>query len=364
MTGIELVFLTGALMVFLMSAVYMTGWNNIKEYHPEGKKLITPVTVVIAARNEEYSIYACLKKISAQDFPPELMEVMVVDDNSEDKTAEEVLRFMRENKLPVKLIDLKSEAKESKKQAVDFAVRQAKGELIITTDADCLMGPGWVKTITAFYEEFHPDFISGPVTFHPSKNIFKNMQALEFSGLIGSGAAFIGLGIPIMCNGANLAYPKKIFLDSGGFDKNRHLASGDDMLLMNEIAKQGGKISFLKSRDAIVFTSAMDNFSGFINQRIRWASKNYRVLNIPVILISALVFFPNFLVLAGLLLCLFHPAFSVVYLSFLIFKCLADAWVLSRFLSFFKKKELLYLLLPTQFFVAIYSFLVLILSAF
>src|ERR1700741_4803978 len=97
---------------------------------------------------------------------------------------------------------------------------------------------------------------------------------MDFLVLQGITGASVTKKIHSMCNGANLAYEKKIFYEVNGFAGIDHIASGDDMLLMHKIAKiYPGRIGYLKSTEAIVNTQPMATWPDFFNQRIRWASK-------------------------------------------------------------------------------------------
>src|SRR6476620_9818650 len=108
-------------------AYYKNGWNKCPEFespehfHP-GQKL----SVIIPARNEENNIEACLLSLQKQSYPAHLYEILVVDDHSEDKTAEVVTRFPISN---LRLISLKDfvhdETNSYKKKAIEVAVQQA-----------------------------------------------------------------------------------------------------------------------------------------------------------------------------------------------------------------------------------------------
>ena len=118
----------------------------------------TFVSVIIACRNEQEKLPALLECISGQDYPKEFFEVIIVDDNSTDKTFETA----SENSGPVKLNVLKNKGK-GKKEAIRTGITASAGRLIITTDADCTMGKSWIKTIAAFFEKYNPDLIICPV---------------------------------------------------------------------------------------------------------------------------------------------------------------------------------------------------------
>jgi cellulose synthase/poly-beta-1,6-N-acetylglucosamine synthase-like glycosyltransferase len=108
--------------------------------------------------------------------------------------------------------------------------------LIVTTDADCIASPAWLRTIVAFYETFDPVLIAAPVTFFSKGTFFDIFQSLDFMALQGITGATIHKKFHAMCNGANLAYTKKAFDEVGGFTGIDNIASGDDMLLMHKIS--------------------------------------------------------------------------------------------------------------------------------
>ena len=139
---------------------------------------------------------------------------------------------------------------------METAIGLAKGNLIVTTDADCIVQPEWLQTIASYYEEFGPVFIAAPVVYtnplHGDsffKKLLKIFQSLDFITLQGITGASVYKKFHNMCNGANLAYEKKVFNEVGGFEGIDQIASGDDMLLMHKIQKiYPGRIQYLKSR--------------------------------------------------------------------------------------------------------------------
>jgi cellulose synthase/poly-beta-1,6-N-acetylglucosamine synthase-like glycosyltransferase len=92
--------------------------------------------------------------------------------------------------------------------------------------------------------------------------------------LQGITAASVNNRFHSMCNGANLAYNKKVFFDVGGFAGIDNIASGEDMLLMYKVFLQHPRrVKFLLSHEVVTETLPMPDWKSFINQRIRWASK-------------------------------------------------------------------------------------------
>jgi cellulose synthase/poly-beta-1,6-N-acetylglucosamine synthase-like glycosyltransferase len=254
------------------------------------------VTVIIAARNEEKSIGPCLQSLFQQTYPTNQFEIIVVDDGSTDSTASIVKKHAEHNP-HVHLMSLPSGAGRQsgcKPLAITKGVAHATGEIILTTDADCLVPPKWIEIMINHFEE-DVVFVAGPIAEQPSSNFFSQMEQLEFLGLITTAAGLIGSGRPIICNGANLAYRKKAFASADGFGND--VSSNDDESLMNRIARRNiGRIVFAPESDAVITTQSSNTITSFLRQRIRWANKRGRYENksILVTLVSLYLFFLSF----------------------------------------------------------------------
>jgi biofilm PGA synthesis N-glycosyltransferase PgaC len=255
------------------------------------------MSVIIPARNEEENIGALLKALEEQDYPSSQFEVIVVDDHSTDSTA----TIVRQHPA-VKLISLIDDGINSyKKKAIETGIAAATGDLVVTTDADCLPSTQWLSLLAAFREERGSVFIAAPVAIDCDNTLLQSFQAMDFMVLQGITAAAVHKEQLSMCNGANLAYEKKAFYEVNGFSGIDQIASGDDMLLMHKIAKRyPGKVNYLQSGAAIVSTQAMKTWKTFFNQRIRWASKAraYSDKRILPVLLLVYLFNLSFLVLA------------------------------------------------------------------
>lgn len=289
------------LLYALLMFYYNSAWNAIPAFSKNGNNPTVRFSVIIPARNEENNIAALLTTLQQQDYPKNLFEVIVIDDHSTDNTASIVSKFPG-----IRLISLSEDGINSyKKKAVETGIAAATNEWIVCTDADCLVPASWLSTLAAFVEKENPVFIAAPVLMQHNQTLLQTFQSMDFSVLQGITGASVHRKLYAMCNGANLAYPKKIFEEVGGFSGVDHLASGDDMLLMEKIRKQyPDRVRFLKSAAAIVTTTPMESWSAFLQQRIRWASKTlyYKNSKIIAVLFGVYVFNLSFpvLLVAGL----------------------------------------------------------------
>jgi cellulose synthase/poly-beta-1,6-N-acetylglucosamine synthase-like glycosyltransferase len=300
---------------------------------------------MVAARNEEEKIALTINDILAQDYPKHLVEIIFADDHSTDRTAEIISSYALQG---VKLLQLNEDKplNSYKKKAIAEAIRLSTGELMVATDADCRMGPKWLSTIVNYYETRQPLMISSPVGYFEEKSLFERLQTLEFSYLIGIGAAFIGNGRASTCNGANLAYRKDTFYEVGGFKGIDELASGDDELLLQKVAERfPGTIAFLKHRDAIVYTHAKPNLHEFLNQRRRWASKSTKYKDKKVVALAVGIWLFNLSLLVNAGLSFYDAYFFKLFLIQFGLKYIFEAIFLLPITSFFKRSGLLLLLI-------------------
>lgn len=328
--------------------VYRRGWQQLQEvaapdsdYSPT-----TAVSILVAARNEAEHLPACIASLKAQHFPAELLEIIVIDDHSDDNTAE--IAYTAGARV-VKLADYSDRG--SKKRAIEKGIALASGILIVTTDADCIAAPNWLRTVVHFYETRHYKFIAAPVNFHKERNTFERAQSLDFLGLMLITGAGIQKGFMHMCNGANLAYERDVFYAVGGFEGIDQLASGDDMLLMQKVALQfPGSLGFLKSRSATVLTTAKPTVKSFIYQRIRWASKTNSYSEFLITAILAAVFLLCCSIVFSALLIPFAGTTAVCLLLIqLSVKALMDFLLLKPAAVWFGRQELLKVFLPAFF---------------
>ena len=331
--------------MFIVST-FIRGWAKIKVFKVDANLPKTKVSIIIAARNEEDKIGLTLTDIVAQNYDKSLVEVIVIDDHSTDNTSQIVLSFAKEG---VKLIKLNEPGvlNSYKKKAIQTAIGTAKGDLIVTTDADCRMGKNWLKTIVNSYECHGYKMISSPVTYFEEKSFFEKIQTLEFSYLIGLGASTIGNQNPSTCNGANLAYERKAFFEVGGFAGIDDLASGDDELLLHKMAAfYGNKIGFLKNTDAVVYTHAKPNLKEFIQQRKRWASKSTKYKDKSIIILGVSIWLFNVSIIVNALLAIiFADNNFLLFLSIQLFsKIIFETIFLVQVTNFFNRMSLLILL--------------------
>src|SRR5690554_2658294 len=331
---------------------FLTGIYRGLKKNPVETKTNLPdefVSILIPFRNESENILKSLESIENQNYPKDKFEVIYINDSSNDDSLKKICEA--EESSNIKIISLPDDflPNAHKKRAVRFGIEYSKGEIIVTTDADCIHKKEWLETMLSSYDK-ETGCISGPVEFSAREKIFAKIKRLESAGLILAGAGLFRINKPAISNAANASYRKDADISVNGFDDNLNLSSGDDEILMQKI-KQAGKykIKFCMNRNAVVTSLPNKSFKEFYHQRKRWASKGLfyknKILKLKLMLIA--LFYISLIVQP--VLGLFYS--SLFFISFLIaflFKIIMEYFILKRGTELLFEKELLKTFLLTE----------------
>jgi len=309
------------------------GLGNV-EHNTHKLEALPNVSVIVPFRNEEKVIGVCVKSLERQLYPKEKYEIIYVDDFSEDKS----LSVIRENSSnTVTILSTSNSLGGSKKRAMALGIEHAAGDIIISTDADCVHNEKWVQTLVSCMDSA-TGFLSAPVKFKNGDSLWQKIQQLEFAGLVLTGGGLIGSGSPTICNGANIAFKKEAFQKVDGYTSDVHLASGDDEFLMRKISRAGYGVKFLLAPDAVVETIGNANLGDFLEQRKRWASKSLFYEEKSLIVKLSLIFFYylSFILLFGLVF--INPGVFYFLLISVCFKIFIEYSVLIKGVGVLYKK--------------------------
>jgi cellulose synthase/poly-beta-1,6-N-acetylglucosamine synthase-like glycosyltransferase len=351
--------LVSGILYMILIGLYTLGWYGLSrdEQQNETETSAEQVSVVVAFRNEEQHLESLLNHLSDQDFDQDKTEIILIDDHSDDSSAEIVKRFIHHNpKLNIRL--LHSDA-QGKKEALKKGIHGARYSLLLFTDADCKPGRHWISTMVSHMSKHDHVMAIGPVMLEPVSGHFGRMQGLEYLSLMASTAGSAGLGIPAMSNGANVVVRREALDKTGNDSLREDIASGDDVFMMFALIKAFGRrsVSFVRQEKAIMPTPATENRNAFFRQRSRWVSKS-RAYADPLIIIPALIvgFFNIFLAII-LPLALFYPALTAVYLLLMLLKTMTDYPLLLAGARFIGRTQWLWYVVPVQL---VYPFYVLV----
>lgn len=342
-------FIIPATILFILYACLITyyrrGWQQLPEFTGQKTDVYTTtVAIIIAARNEAENIGNCLSSLLAQSYPPHLLQIRIIDDFSEDNTGAIVQAFAA--KYPhIQLVCLQFQPgnQSYKKKAIEAGIASTTAPLIVTSDADCTFHPKWIETLVQYQQQTAAQFIAAPVNYITNNNTLSVFQTLDFMTLQGITGASVYRRFHTMCNGANLLYTRQAFIAVNGFAGIDHIPTGDDMLLMYKIYRQHPQqVFYLKSKPAIVTTEAAPDWSAFLNQRIRWASKavHYDDKRIFRTLLLVYVFNVYFFVLA--VASFFNTGYLIALAALLFVKIMIELWFIYPVASFFTKRRWLW----------------------
>lgn len=255
----------------------------------------TGFSIVVPFRNEAENLPFIIQSIEKLTYPKELVEVILVDDESEEKYD------LRNTIYDIKIISNIRKSNSPKKDAIETAIQIAKYNWIVTTDADCEVPKNWLCVFDAKIQETNARMCAGAVGYVSEKGFLHDFQNNDFLSLQGVTAGTFGIRKPFMCNGANFGYEKSFFKELNGFEGNNNLASGDDVFLLQKALKMAPeKIAYLGNWN-IVFTKSCTSWNALLHQRVRWASKTSAYASWYPKILGILVFLTN---LSGLFLLL------------------------------------------------------------
>jgi cellulose synthase/poly-beta-1,6-N-acetylglucosamine synthase-like glycosyltransferase len=300
-------------------------------------------SVVVAARNEEKFLDRCIKSLQAQTYGKEHYEIIIVNDRSTDKTKQIVEKFKKSDER-VRLINITEcpENTSPKKHALSRGVEQARGEIIITTDADSVAPPTWITSMNHYFDK-DTSMVLGFVVLHHNPSMGEKLwgvQALELFGFSTVSALTTGLGFPISANSNNLAYRRDVFEKIKGYEGVKNVVSGDDELLLNRVLKiPKSKVRFAGEKGAIISTEPAHSYAGLWEQRKRWASKCV-FYDSKRKFFLANVFIYYALISLQVLMCLLFQGLVFSTVTAIIIKFLCDYLLLSQSMEVFNHREL------------------------
>jgi len=249
------------------------------------------ISIIIAARNEEMRIKSTLESLSQLNYNTEKYEVIIVDDASTDQTVA-LIKEYADNRANWKLLRIlkKNDTLKGKKAALKKAILEARGDIILTTDADCVVPKEWCEEMAAVFDD-ETIMVLGHALLFQKKGWLNKWLRFDnlFSGILM--AATTMLGFPMTSVGRNMAYRREAYLKSGGFDQLSGHKSGDDVHLTELFRRKiEGKIKFNLNKKSFTISKPPDSWKEIIHQQIR---KNSKILNksFPSIVLSFFLFF-------------------------------------------------------------------------
>ncbi len=325
--------------------ILQVGLNSLQAFVVPDDTAAIKLTVIVPFRNEENEIEGLVSALTGQDYPQESYELLFINDHSDDR-SKVLLKEATGTVKNARILDLTTGT--GKKAALAEALGQAHNRHIIITDADCRPVKTWLSSMAGFFRNTSAKMLIGPVLYSDTRSIPGRMQSLEYLSLTGVTAGAAGLGNPILASGANLMFERDSFLE---FLKEADppASSGEDLFFLIWLKRRyPGKVYYLLSEEAAVFTRPGRGLNDLIAQRLRWASKSRFYRDAFLITASLIVYLFNLLLLVLLIAGVFVP--GLLYGFFLMFaaKCFIDLIFLTDVCTRFNQRKLLKVFVPVQ----------------
>lgn len=315
---LELIFLFIMAGYFFQSVIFIIGAKKKFPRIPDHK--LPTATIIVAARNEEEKILRTLKSLDALEYPDGKLQILVVDDQSTDNTGKIIDDFIAGKPCFKKITTEEHHSKLiGKMRALAYAIKEATGEIILTTDADCEVKPLWAKSICSYYQD-DVAIVTG-VTTQIADKWFHGMQAIDFVYLLTAGAGTTNLNFPISCIGNNMSYRRSAYDEVGGYENLPHSVT-EDFTLMNAIYNlKKYKVIFPVEKDSLVTSIPCRSLKSLISQKKRWG-----VGGLGVPFRGFVIMFWGFM--ANLLVLLTPFFFSSTWITLVVFKVAMDFFLL------------------------------------
>ena len=330
---LELILGTVFLIYILFIGQLIYGFNRMRRFSKAEFIPKTSFSIVVPFRNEKENLPNLLHSISLLNYPKELVEVILVDDDSDDEFRIQNLEFR------IQMIKNVRKSNSPKKDAIETAIQIAKHDWIITTDADCLVQKDWLTIYDQYIQKNEVEMVASGVCYIPKKGFLSAFQNLDFLSLQGATIGSFGINQPFMCNGANFAYSKSFFKELNGFQGNETIASGDDVFLLQKaVSVAPKKVGFLLAKESIVATNPVATWSDLFQQRVRWASKSTGYSSVYGKLLALVVFGGNLAWIVSFLLWLVGLLDQNIFMLFVALKFLIDFILIYKTANFFESK--------------------------
>jgi len=234
-------------------------------------ELVPTVSVIVPARNEEDNLERCIRSLVQVDYPADRIQIIVIDDRSQDRTPQILDQMAAEFPTIKPLHRTDSEVDPNlrgKPGALQYGIEHSDGELILMTDADCIVSPGWVRGMVNQFVDQEVGLVAG-LTSITSKSFLDRVQDVEWTYTQSMAAGGVGNGVPLGCFGNNLAVRRSAFDAVGGYHDITFSVT-EDLALQSAIHDAGYRLRHAIHPMTSVETLPVHTMREYLKQRHRW----------------------------------------------------------------------------------------------
>ncbi len=264
---LELILFVALCFYFIQVIVFIIGAN--KKFPRLSQNELPTASIIVAARNEEANIINCLESLNKLEYPADKLQIIIVNDNSTDNTGLLIEEYIKDKTRFVYTIAKEKIGKlKGKTNAITNGITLATGEIILTTDADCIVSPTWAKTIASYYTK-DVGIVCGYTAQNDNKT-FGGMQSMDFIYLLTVAAGGMNLGKPLSAIGNNMSYSRKAYDEVGGYANIPFSVTEDFKMLMSIYALKKYKLVYPLDADAMVTSEPCSDIKSIYWQKKRW----------------------------------------------------------------------------------------------
>lgn len=333
--AVEIIFTLITILYFFTHLYLYSGFRKSLSLKKSTSHNLPKVSVIVAGRNEEQNIGSCINSLLNLNYPKELMEIILVDDFSSDRTLEIMTDLTKDN--PVfKVINSNKENTgnlRGKANAINTAIEICTGEIIVSTDADCVVPSGWVHETVLYYSQ-NTAMVCGFTLIDYKQTLFAKLQCMDWMYLLTLASSSAGLKMILSCLGNNLSYTKNAYLNTGGYKSIDFSVTEDLALMRNMDRNKNYEIRFPADNSCLVKTSACKNLSELFSQKRRWF-RGGTGINLLGYIIGFELYAVNFFFIFGFLFVNIY-----FYLVLVAIKTISELILLSTTFKIFEIKNL------------------------
>ncbi len=353
MTALWLFFVSA---IFLYLAISIALQIGIRRLPSHRSAKVPHVSVLIAARNEEANLSRCLDALAANDYPVAQLEILVIDDRSTDGTSTIAEKYVAGfSQIKMITLDRLLDGMSGKASAICQGMDQARGEIILIIDADCLPSKQWIRSMVS---GFTPEtgMIGGFTllsNFQETRDgFFSRLQNVDWIYLLSVGAGAAGLGKPVSILGNNFGFRREVYESVGGY-RRLGFSIIEDCALMNAMLRQTKwRVRFVLEPGAAILSLPPLTWRAFVDQRKRWSAGGKEVSPFGKLLLVA-----GFLRHIATILGLIFIKPITLFIAVVLLVSLADFLLLLSTTSRLGRRETLFYFPFFEIYFLLYSFL-------
>ena len=269
------------ILILILSLIYaayavIAAWISRGIHNRYPKRADLPrVSIVIPARNEEEQIPTLLKSLLDVDYPTELLQIVIANDQSTDRTREVALSYAERFDYRFEICEVRDEPDVNlrlKTRALCQGLDRAAGEIILMTDADCVIPPNWVRSMASYFTP-HVGMVCGTIIPGDSAEAggwVRRFETLDWLFLLGSSSGLAGRGHPKGLIGNNFSVRRSTYHRLGTYRSIERTDPYDDLALMKAVLGAGDRVVFPADSGLRIFTKPVESLYEIARQRRRW----------------------------------------------------------------------------------------------